>query len=191
MNQPAPDVAVAGPRSRPRAVATFVAAFAGDPVIRFLFPDDETYPRLSAAYGGHLFDRRVQHGTIWTASGGDSVAMWEAPGGADDHDLPSEIEPTSRRRCTAYADALRDQLPDEPYWYLGVLATHPRSAGRRLGRAVLGPGLAAATAAGLPAVLETSSEINVGLYRRSGFEVVATFSVDSVPVWVMRRPSGG
>ncbi|MGL5816282.1 MAG: GNAT family N-acetyltransferase [Phycicoccus sp.] len=186
-----PEVVVADHRSRSAVVDTFVSAFAADPVIRFLFPDDQTYPRLSAAYGGHLFDRRVQHDTVWTTPAGDSVAMWEAPGGADDHALPAELDPQSRRRCVAYADAVRDRLPDEPHWYLGVLATHPRSAGRRLGRAVLGPGLTTATAAGLPAALETSSEINVGVYRRAGFETVAAFSVGSLPVWVMRHPGGG
>ncbi|MGL5862012.1 MAG: hypothetical protein ACRCY9_12245 [Phycicoccus sp.] len=186
-----PDVTVADSRSRPRVVHTFVSAFADDPMVRFAFPDDMNYPQLSAAYGGHLFDRRVGHGTVWTAAGGDSVAIWEAPGGADQLELPPELDPQSRRRCTAYADALHDQLPDEPHWYLVVLATHPRSAGRRLGRAVLEPGLAAAATAGLPAVLETSSEVNVGIYRRAGFDVVSAFSVGSLPVWMMRHPGGG
>jgi ribosomal protein S18 acetylase RimI-like enzyme len=186
-----PALTVADAADRPRVVETYVAAFADDPAIRALFPDDDTYPRLAAAYGGYLFDRRVRHGTVWLADGGDSVAMWEAPGGGDHRELPPEIDPASRARCSAYDDAVHSRLPDEPYWYLGVLATHPRAAGRRLGRAALGPGLAAAAAAGLPAVLETSSAINVGIYRRTGFDVIATATVDTVPLWVMRHPGGG
>src|SRR5215207_1233963 len=64
-------------------MGSLVSAFANDPVLRYLFPDDPTYPRYAAAFFGHLFDKRVHQGTIWTIAHGASVAMWDAPA-ADD-----------------------------------------------------------------------------------------------------------
>ncbi|MFG1884452.1 GNAT family N-acetyltransferase [Micromonospora sp. NPDC049102] len=72
-------------------------------------------------------------------------------------------------------------------WYLGVLGTHPDSAGRGWGRAVMRAGLARAAADGLPAILETSKPANVELYRRAGWEVVGSLA-EPVPTWVMQQP---
>ena len=79
-------------------------------------------------------------------------------------------------------------LPPTPHWYLGVLATDPAHAGRRWGRAVMEHGLARAAAEGLPAYLETATESNVDLYRRSGWEVTGTEVVGPVTAHVMRHP---
>ncbi|MFG2043244.1 GNAT family N-acetyltransferase [Dactylosporangium sp. NPDC048998] len=74
-----PSIRVATPADRDAAVATFVAAFAADPAVRWFLPDDETYPAEAAAMAGHLFDLRVGHGTVWIADGGAAVAMWDPP----------------------------------------------------------------------------------------------------------------
>jgi ribosomal protein S18 acetylase RimI-like enzyme len=75
-------------------------------------------------------------------------------------------------------------LPDEPYWYLGVLGTHPDHQGRRLGHAVMAEGLRHAAAAGLPAILETATEGNVQMYQRAGWEVIAS-ATDPLPIWLL------
>jgi hypothetical protein len=77
----APEITLATPADRGRIVESLVAAFPADPVLRFLFPDD--YPRHAAAFFGHLFDKRVHRGTVWTIDGGAATAIWEPP--ADSH----------------------------------------------------------------------------------------------------------
>jgi len=52
-------------------------------------------------------------------------------------------------------------------------------------------GLRRAEAEGLPAVLETSNPGNVEVYKRAGFDVVARTALDSLDIWVMRRPPMG
>jgi GNAT superfamily N-acetyltransferase len=74
-----PQISVATAEDRDAVVATFVAAFAGDPAVRYFLPDDETYPVEAAKLGGQLFDSRVGHGTVWIADGGVAVAMWDPP----------------------------------------------------------------------------------------------------------------
>lgn len=180
------EIAVALPSDRERIVGTLVAAFAGDPVLRFLFPADADYPGQAAAFFGYLFDKRVGKRSIFTVEGGVSAAIWEPPGGPDVVAGELDLPPAARDRVRRYDDAIHAAFPDEAYWYLGVLGTHPAAAGRRLGRAVMAAGLRRAAADGLPAYLETSRPSNVDLYRRAGWEVVAEVT-DPVPTWVMRQ----
>lgn len=183
-------IALATPSDRTRAIGSLVPAFAKDPVLRWLFPDDATYPEHAAAFFGRLFDKRVGRDSIWIADGGDSVAIWEPP--ADGSPVPAlelDVPADVRARVDAYDRAVHALLPDEPYWYLGVLGTHPDHLGRRLGHALMTEGLKRAEADGVPAILETATEGNVGMYERAGWEVLAS-ATDPLPFWVLKQDYG-
>jgi ribosomal protein S18 acetylase RimI-like enzyme len=186
------EIIVATTADRDRVVGSLVAAFTSDPVLRYLFPDDDTYPRYAAAFFGHLFDKRVDRATIWTAGRGASVAMWDAPGAAGDgpagDTLAGQLPADALARVNAYDEAVHAALPATPFWYLGVLGTHPDHAGRRWGRAVMTAGLRRAAADGLPAMLETSNPANVEVYRRAGWDVVLAVPAEPLTIWIMQRP---
>ena len=183
---------------RGRVVDTVVAAFRADPAFRFFFPDDATYPELAAQFAGYLFDRRLPTGGAWVVNGGSAVSLWDRPG-TTSADQGTAVAPASpvlelpadvQARMGTWDATVHHLLPADPHWYLGVLATDPTQAGRRWGRAVMEHGLARAAAEGLPAYLETATESNVDLYRRSGWEVVGTQVVGPVTAHVMRHPPG-
>ncbi|MDG4834506.1 N-acetyltransferase [Solwaraspora sp. WMMD1047] len=179
-----PTATRATPADRAAVVDTVVAAFATDPAFRYFFPTDADYRRQAPIFAGYLFDRRVGGGSVWIVEGGASVAMWEPPAtpAADVAlDLPAEVTD----RLTAFDRPVRAALPATPFWYLGILATHPAHAGRRWGREVMTAGLREAAAAGLPAYLETATERNVGIYRRAGWRVTAELTSGGLPVWVL------
>ena len=179
-----PEIITATPTDRDRVIATVVAAFVADPAFRFFFPDSETYASYAAAFAGYLFDRRVETSTVWLAEQGASVALWDPPQGTEHSstlDLPADV----LGRLDAYESAAQVLLPSTPHWYLGVLATHPDAAGRRLGRALIATGVERARADGLPAYLETTNPDNVDLYRRAGWEVTGTALVGTLPIWVL------
>ena len=185
----------ATPADRERVVDTVVTAFRADPAFRYFFPDETRFDDQAAAFAGHLFDRRVCRGTVWVVEGGAAVAMWDAPG-EDPADPVSTLDlpPQSRARLERFDAVVGAALPASPFWYLGVLATHPDHAGRRWGRSLMAAGLDGA--AGLPAYLETANPRNVDLYRGVGWELVTSAVVGDdqrandpgLPVWVMRHP---
>lgn len=184
-----PEITVATVEDRESIVDSLVAAFAGDPVLRYLFPDETTYPRHAAAFFGYLFDKRVHRETIWTIEHGVSVAIWERPGaevGPADEILADQLPADALARVNDYDKAVHAALPTTPHWYLGVLGTHPAYAGRRWGHAVMRAGLRRAAADGLPAVLETSNPANVEVYRRAGWEVVRA-EAEPLPIWIMQQ----
>ncbi|MFC0007522.1 GNAT family N-acetyltransferase [Micromonospora siamensis] len=186
-----PDITVATRADRPRAISSLVAAFAADPVLRHLFPDDADYPRYAAAFFGHLFDKRVDQKTIWTISGGASLAMWDAPAARTaqpDDPLAAQLPVDALARMHAYDEAVRAALPRTPYWYLGVLGTDPAHAGKQWGRAVMAQGLRRAAADGLPALLETGNPVDVEIYRRAGWEVAQVVTTAApLTIWIMQR----
>ncbi len=185
---PAADVTTATEADRDQVVETVVAAFVADPAFRYFFPDDATYASNAGAFAGWLFDRRVRSGGVLVAEGGAAVAMWDQPDATRDWSAPPPLPAADAARLAAYDEAVHGAIPAQPHWYLGVLATHPDHAGRRLGRAVMSAGLERAAAAGLTSVLETTNPGNLGLYRGSGWEVHASVVVAGLDVWVLTHP---
>jgi ribosomal protein S18 acetylase RimI-like enzyme len=183
-----PEVVRATPAARERVVDTVVAAFRNDPVFKFFFPDSASYDAEAAAFAANLFDRRVAHGTVWIVEGGAAVSMWDPPAGAGGDARKPELSPRTLARLDAYNAAVHAALPATAHWYLGVLATHPEHTGRRWGHAVMAAGLQHAATAGLPAYLETTNPANLAMYRRAGWEVVASLTVQTVAVWIMKHP---
>jgi ribosomal protein S18 acetylase RimI-like enzyme len=185
---PTPEITVATPADRGRVVDSLVAAFTKDHVLRYLFPDEDTYPTFAAAFFGRLFDKRVHKATIWTIEHGASTALWEPPATDQAHaddDLGDQLPADVLARVRAYERAVHAGLPGTPFWYLGVLGTHPDYAGRRWGHAVMSVGLRRAAEDGVPAMLETSNPANVEIYRRAGWRVVHS-ETGPLPIWIMQ-----
>lgn len=181
-------IRVATPDDRDPILATIVRAFAADPFLRFMLPDDDDYSAHAPAFFGALFDKRVPAGTVWIAGDADAVALWDGPGASGD--VAIELPAAARAVMEEYDHAVHGALPQDRHWYLGVLATDPAHAGRGLGRSVMRSGLARAAAEGLPAYLETTNEGNVALYERAGWRV-ETELAHPMPIWVMRQDPQG
>jgi GNAT superfamily N-acetyltransferase len=96
-------------------------------------------------------------------------------------------------RIHGYDAALAAVGPERPYWYLGVLGTHPSAQGRGYAQAVMAPVFTIADGEGLDCWLETSKPRNTDFYERRGF--VERIAVDipdgGPPTWWMRRPAPG
>ena len=120
---------------------------------------------------------------------GDAVAMWDPPAGTVEAPASTLVLPDdAERRLDDYDAQVHGAITDAPHWYLGVLASHPRRRGEGLARRVAEPGLDAARATAVPAVLETTNPDNVSMYERSGWRVTATLSdVIGLSVWILQR----
>jgi GNAT superfamily N-acetyltransferase len=171
------------------------AAFAEDPAWRFILNDE--YGRLAPAFAGALFDLRVACGNVWVSDDVATVAMWDSPSGENDRLQRAEEVWTRYRSATseqaferllAYRDALAACAPAEPYWYLGVLATHPARQRQGLASAVLEPVLREAHRAGIACCLETSTDANRRFYERRGFITSRQVVLPGGPsTWWLRR----
>lgn len=189
--------AAAGTIDQDRAVATLTAAFCGDPVVRWVFPEARAYlrafPRLLRLMGGDAFAA----GTAEVAPGHGGAALWLSPDAPIDDDalgalVASSVDERRVEAVFALLSQMIDHHPTEPAWYLPFIGVDPPLQGLGIGARLMGAGLARADADGLPAYLEASTPRNRALYGRLGFEVVGEIRVaDSPPLWPMLRPAGG
>jgi GNAT superfamily N-acetyltransferase len=178
-------------------IATISAAFHDDPAWDFLTAGERE--RITPLFAGAVFDSRVGLGSIWTTDDCRAVALWEWRAvGSTPHDgdpvwarYREDAGETAWHHLEAYEKALDTMRPAPPYWYLGVLATHPDAQGRGLATAVISPVLEMADHDHLDCWLETSKTGNLGFYERRGFTLRLPVEVPAgPPTWWCRRAPG-
>jgi len=172
---------------RPAAIATVVAAFAADPVERWLWPEPDayaaTFPDFVAAFGG---DGALEHQTAWGAREGSAVALWLAPGVEPEEEVIVDVltESVSAEKHDDLLSVLEQMAavhPRDPHWYLPWLAVAPALQGQGLGGQLLEHTLAIVDADERPAFLETPNPRTIPLYESHGFEIVGTAQAGSCP----------
>jgi ribosomal protein S18 acetylase RimI-like enzyme len=180
---------------RARAVATIVAAFADDPVERWMFPELDDYrrhfPEFVVAFGGEA----LGHAAAWQLGDFAAVALWLPPGVQADAEaigavFTDRVSQEKQDDLAAVAGQMEELHPDDPHWYLPWLAVDPERQGTGLGGALLEECLARVDAARMPAYLETPNPRTVPFYERHGFEVTGEAAAGSCPpVTAMLRPA--
>jgi ribosomal protein S18 acetylase RimI-like enzyme len=188
------------------AIRTVLAeALASDPLLRWMFPDEEHRVEATAAWLGLFAERYAQSGQIDVIEMDElvAVALWRMP-----DDQPASSPPTlptiqgllGAIVGTARAGAVRNGLaaiatvtPPGRYAYLNLLAVRPSVQRQGLGRRVLEPGFAASDTAGLGVHLETTNPANLAFYRSLGFDVTGETDLGAggPRLWAMWRPLAG
>jgi GNAT superfamily N-acetyltransferase len=185
----------ATPAEIPRLCMTAMRAFFDDPVLRWLYPDDDEFEADRGAVMRIPMTRWLAHGETWTTDDNVAVAAWVPPGRPDvDVDVgPIPEHPEWRlARFDALRGAMTANTPPEPHWYLNLLATHPDWQRQGLGTALMRVMFERADTDGLACYLETETPANVAYYMHHGFDVRTEWDVpgDGPQMWGMFRPPG-
>ena len=180
---------------RKRVIATLVAGFLGDPVARWCWPGSELYlesaPRFINAYGGRAFE----NGCAWIDGAFFGGALWLPPGvEPDEQELENVVRTTmaeEKQGCLfAALEELATHHPEQPHWFLPVIAVDPTAQGRGIGSDLMNHALAKCDETGAHAYLESSNPRNIPLYERHGFRVVGEVRSGDCPVFtpMLRDP---
>lgn len=183
-------------RDLPAIARTYGRAFADDPVVRWLIPDDDDYAAIQDRFFSALARRWLFHDTLWCTDDAVAVAGWNPPGRPEAtvvDPTPVEHPPWRIERFVALVGIIGEHTPPEPHWHLNMIATHPDWQRCGLASALMGEVFEIAEAEGLPCYLETETPENVAYYRHHGFEVrsewdVATADSEGPHMWGMLRP---
>ncbi|CAM5712259.1 GNAT family N-acetyltransferase [Mycolicibacterium aubagnense] len=182
---------------------TLARAFADDPVMKWMIPDDgarrRRLPRLFAALAKY---QHLDHGGVEIASSGDGIgaaALWDPPGtwqqtrGDELRIAPIMLLTlgTAVLRGQAASELMKKHHPEEPHWYLAVIGSDPLVRGGGFGQALMKSRLDRVDAEHAPAYLESSNPVNVPYYERFGFEVTGEMVLPNggprlIPMW--RQP---
>lgn len=182
-----------------RLSITGMRAFHDDPVMRWLFPDDDQY----FAEGGEVLrgpmTSWVSLGEVWCTDDVAALAAWIPPGRPEATATPeppvADPDPELIERLGLLNHVVVEHTPPDDHWYLQMLATHPDWQRQGLGAQLMHHMFERADTDGLPCYLETETEENVVYYRRHGFEVRSEWDVpawNDAPgphMWGMMRPA--
>ncbi len=179
------------------------AGFFDDPVMSWVFPDVTLrLEQLEVAFSSVLETNQRRDGVLGTA-GDASVAIWLPPDPPEAPAAPAapadpEVEPTAEEaaRAARVAELFTPEIgerfavlraameaahPEEPHWYLGVLATVPSAQNRGLGAEAIRPVLERADAEGVPCYLESSNARNLAFYHRHGWVQTGRIDIPDGP----------
>lgn len=186
----------AEPAHLPELATTLARAFDDDPLMTWLFPDEEPRRRKLPRFFRSLLRASLPFGEVYRGDDGRSVAIWNPPG-----TFPLEWHRDARvglvtarlvgLRIVACAPGLMyfpKHHPTERHWYLQMLGTEPEWQGHGGGSAVMAPVLERCDREGERIYLESSKERNIPFYERHGFVVAGEVRVPRGPVvWPMWR----
>lgn len=187
-----------GPQHRQAAATTLAMAFADDPAMSWMFPDPVVRARRLPLLMDWMFVDHLRHGMALGTPGCEAVTLWRPPGTVHDH-TPLTPRAAFRFLRMLGTGVLRAERLDrrighhlpagEQQFYLRMAGVRPDVQGQGLGGLVIRAGLEHSDKAGLPAVLETATRSNVGLYRSLGFDVISHWKVsrNGPQFWTMQR----
>lgn len=178
-------------RDVPAICATFARSFWDDPVMRWLFPDDEMF--RDGTVMRDFFRRLIAHEHSLVTPDVVAFSMWIPPRRPEVEIEPTATEPPPPEllaKFIALRGALEENTPTEEHWYLQMVGTHPDWQRRGIGAALINEGISWARRDGLGVYLETETAENVAYYRHLGFEVRTEWDVPgSGPhMWGMWHP---
>lgn len=187
------DIAIrAAKHSELRAVTDiFAEGFAQDPVWGdWTFPDraGERIALLREFWWPYVVAADKYQGVVVTDDLA-AVALWVPPGAAeldeDDEALAVEMAAKILGVRAPLIDkgweAFGKSRPDQPHWYLSLLATAAAHRGRGVGMGLVAAHLERVDEEGLPAYLESTNPGNIGRYERAGFRLNGFFELPEGP----------
>lgn len=163
----------------------WVEAFADDPYLRWIQPDDTRWPAFGSAWMGFITDLVFERGHTYLSDPPDVAAAFVPPDvalvDAGDIDRARSIiaehagEPRAEE-ALATIMAARGHALDEPHWTLQYIGVRPGRQGSGLGTLAVAPILSVCDREALPCGLVSTNPRNVPFYERLGFRVAAEVS---------------
>jgi GNAT superfamily N-acetyltransferase len=181
-------------------VDVWVDAFAADPYLRWIQPDDARWPEFGTAWMTFVANLCSERGDTYLADPPDAAIAWIPPGavlvGPDDiargHAIIAAHAGESRAddALAAIVSARGHDLAG-PHWTLQYLGVRASKQGCGLGAAVVAPVLGRCDEERLPCGLVSTSPRNVPFYVRHGFRTVAEVATPDAAVTLrpMHRPA--
>jgi ribosomal protein S18 acetylase RimI-like enzyme len=174
-------------------------AFANDPVMNWVIPNKALYEPFYRIMLRRLF---IDQEHTFVETEGRGAAMWLPPGvsfeipmnGAQMGLIARLIltrGPRVIKRLLAVQETMARHHPRTPHYYLQSVGARQAHQGQGVGSTLLKHLTPQIDAAHMPAYLESSSERNVPLYERHGFEIFAEEKLGGAgpPMWFMLRPA--
>ncbi len=189
----------------PMMASIFAAAFAHDPLLTFIEPNEQKRAAVCPLLYGAVLRYCRHFGQVDSSIDGMAGAAWLPP----NHCYPSLLRElrvgmgifpfkfglaafNRLQEFDILAKKMRRKFAPEKHWYLWALAVDPSMQGKGLSRTLINRVIQQADRAGESIYLETQNPHNVVIYERFGFRVVGIGNLrNAVTLHAMRRDPKG
>ncbi|NEP85220.1 MAG: GNAT family N-acetyltransferase [Okeania sp. SIO3B3] len=186
------------------ASQTLAAAFANDPFVRYVLPDDKQFWRVWPQVCTHELKNNVGYHASYVADEGrGGVSIWLPPDQSEKRGrmtlfdivgLTMLLGIGAVQRFMTLGKAVDDAQPSEiaqtNWYYLSMLGVSPDYQGQGVGGKLLQPIFEQADATGTLCYAEVFNERAVPFYKRHGFEVQPHSEPSSgLTFWTLLRRS--
>lgn len=167
-------------------VNSIVLAFSSDPIVRWMYPNQEQYQKHFPNFVKTFASRAFDHNTVYCTPDYAGGAFWFLPQIEPDTDAVIElIQQTVSEAIQEDVFTLFEQTshfhPQQSYWYLGILGIKPSQQNKGYGSALIKQVLAHCDRHSQLAYLESSNPANLPFYQRHGFEIMGKIQAGSSP----------
>lgn len=172
---------VATPDDLDGVTETLWAAFGGDPIWRWAFPDGQQL----RPWWRFLIESALRYPWVWVLDDYAAASVWIPPGGSELTEAEEQrVEPLLRDLAGKRSPEVVELVErfevahprEQPHYYLSLLGVHPDFRGRGLGMKLLADNLDLIDDEGAAAYLESTNPANDERYRGVGFERHGEFS---------------
>ena len=192
-----PTIRDAAPDDLDTIVDTLSDSFENDPIFDWVFPLRKLRPDFFRLVTKDVY---IPRGIMHMEDSGRAAALWLPP--QERFEIPPRMAllnlgfqlllnqgPRILWRIHQQHAVFARHMPKDPHYYLQFIGCRQRDQGRGIGAALLKQGTRICDEQGMPAYLESSNILNVPLYQRHGFEVIAEEAVakKGPKAWFMWR----
>jgi ribosomal protein S18 acetylase RimI-like enzyme len=165
----------------PEIIDIWTDAFATDPFLRWIQPDDDGWPKFANEWYGLIGGLGFEAGNTYIDEAGRGAIAWLPPDFSlmDTGDFDRAMDILHRHVGAAHADEVRQTILSarqhelaSPHWVLQYIGVRADARGAGIGRELAAPQVERCTVEGSPAWLISSNAANVSFYERLGFEVM-------------------
>lgn len=195
--QRAPDIRDGNADETDLIAEVLADAFSNDPIMNWVIPARHLYKDFFRLMIDQIF---LPRGIVHLEQGEHGAGLWLPPGGKFDlrpglgflglmTRLLLSKGPVPLLRIPKQAKLFDKHHPSEPHYHLLFVGCRQQSQGQGVGSALLKQGTRICDEKHMPAYLESSNELNLPLYLRHGFEIIAEESLpgDGPNAWFMWR----
>ena len=178
-------------KDKHQVISVLKLGFSNDDLLRWVFPEADSFLKSFDIWMEEFSKESFKNNIVFSEESFHGTSLWHPPGFEfDESVLGSTFESIPENRLEDVLKFFEEFSKYHPKdaWYLAFIAVDPSKQGSGIGSFILKEALKMIDERNEKAYLEASSERNMSLYERHGFELMGRIqSSSSPPVHPMYR----
>ena len=171
-------------KDKHQVISVLKLGFSNDDLLRWVFPEADSFLKSFDIWMEEFSKESFKNNIVFSEESFHGTSLWPPPGfEIDESVLGSTFESIPENRLEDVLKFFEEFSKYHPKdaWYLAFIAVDPSKQGSGIGSFILKEALKMIDEKNEKAYLEASSERNMSLYERHGFECMGRIQINDSP----------